>query len=49
VNGVFGGPIVKYVYGGNAIFALVAAGVMLILGAVSVLFVKDTDDVVHLK
>lgn len=49
VNGIFGGPIVKYVYGGNAIFALVAAGVMLILGAVSVLFVKDTDDVVHLK
>jgi maltose/moltooligosaccharide transporter len=49
VNGVFGGPIVKYVYGGNAIFALVAAGVMLLLGAVSVMFVKDSDDTVKLR
>jgi len=49
VNGVFGGSIVKYVYGGNAIFALVAAGVMLMLGAISVLFVKDKDDIVRVK
>jgi maltose/moltooligosaccharide transporter len=49
VNGVFGGPVVKYLYNGNAIFALVAAGVLLILGAISVLFVKDKDDIVHLK
>jgi maltose/moltooligosaccharide transporter len=44
VNGVFGGPIVKHFYNGQAVYALVAAGVMLILGAVSVLFVKDVDD-----
>ncbi|PKP53424.1 MAG: MFS transporter [Bacteroidetes bacterium HGW-Bacteroidetes-1] len=47
VNGVFGGPIVKYVYGGQAIYALVAAGFMLILGAISVIFVKDKDDIVQ--
>lgn len=47
VNGLFGGPIVKYFYGGHAIYALVAAGVMLILGAISVVFVKDKDDVVN--
>lgn len=47
MNGVFGGPIVKYFYNGNAIYALVAAGVMLLLGAISVVFVKDTDDIVQ--
>lgn len=47
VNGVFGGPIVKYFYNGEAIYALVAAGVLMIAGAVSVLFVKDKDDIVQ--
>jgi len=47
VNGLFGGPIVKYVYAGQAVYALVAAGVLLILGAVSVIFVKDRDDIVQ--
>ncbi len=46
VNGVFGGMIVKHFYSGNAIWALVTAGVLLIAGAVSVVFVKDNDDVV---
>lgn len=46
VNGVFGGPLVKFLYGGHAIYALVTAGALMILGAVSVLFVKDKDDVV---
>jgi len=46
VNGIFGGPIVKHLYNGQAIYALVAAGVMLILGAFSVMFVKDVDDIV---
>lgn len=47
VNGVFGGPIVKYLYGGHAIYALVFAGVFMILGAISVLRVEDKDEVVH--
>ena len=46
VNGVFGGPLVKYLYGNQAIFALVTSGVFMLLGAIAVLFVKDRDDVV---
>lgn len=49
VNGIFGGPIVKYLYGEQAIYAIVTAGVFMILGAISVIFVKDPDDVVQLK
>lgn len=46
VNGVFGGPLVKYLYGNQAIYALVTSGIFMLLGAVAVLFVKDRDDVV---
>ncbi len=46
VNGILGGLIVKHLYAGHAVYALVTAGAMLILGAVSVMFVKDVDDVV---
>ncbi|CAN5399459.1 MFS transporter [soil metagenome] len=41
VNGVIGGPIVKYFYNGHAIYALVMAGVFMFLAAISVLFVQD--------
>jgi maltose/moltooligosaccharide transporter len=41
VNGVFGGLIVKYIYGSNTIYALVFAGIFMILGAFSVMFVKE--------
>jgi len=44
VNGIFGGLIVKHIYGGHAIYAIVTAGALLILGAVSVMFVEDRDD-----
>ena len=43
VNGLVGGIIVKYLYGGEAIFAIVAAGIFLIIAAVSVLYVHETD------
>ncbi|MFK7950902.1 MAG: MFS transporter [Saprospiraceae bacterium] len=46
LNGVIGGPIVKYFYSGNAIYAIITAGVIMILGAVAVMFVEDKDDVV---
>lgn len=46
INGIIGGPIVKYVYGSHAIFSLVMAGVFLIIAAFSVRFVTDSDDVV---
>lgn len=41
VNGVIGGPIVKYIYGNQPIYALVLAGFLMLCGAVSVLFVYD--------
>jgi maltose/moltooligosaccharide transporter len=41
ISGVFGGPILKSFFGGQAIFILVLAGVIMILGALSVYFVKD--------
>jgi len=47
VNGIFGGPIVKYFYHGQAVYALVAAGILLLAGAVSVVFVRDKDDIVQ--
>jgi len=46
VNGVFGGPIVKYLYGGQAVYAIVFAGVFMIIGAFSVMRVDDVDEVV---
>ncbi len=45
VNGLFGGPIVKYFYNGQAIYALVLAGIFMFCGAVCVLFVHDSRDV----
>ncbi|NVM62411.1 maltose/moltooligosaccharide transporter [Mucilaginibacter sp. SG538B] len=41
VNGIIGGPIVKYTYSGHAIYALVMAGIFMFLGAIAVLFVQD--------
>jgi hypothetical protein len=41
--------MVKYLYNDKAIYALVIAGVIMILGAVAVLFVDDKDDVVLLE
>lgn len=41
VNGIIGGPIVKHFYAGNAIYAIVMAGIFFILGAISVLLIKE--------
>lgn len=44
VNGLINGPlIVKYFYHGKAMYALVTAGVMLLIGALCVIFVKDNE------
>jgi len=43
VNGIIGGPIVKHLYGGQAIWALVTAGIFMLLGAWSVMRVNDVD------
>lgn len=41
INGLFGGSIVKHIYGGQPIYAIVLAGFFLICAAISVLFVYD--------
>jgi maltose/moltooligosaccharide transporter len=41
VNGVFGGWIMKHIYGGQPIYSIVMAGFCLIAAAISVLFVYD--------
>lgn len=41
VNGVFGGAMVKNLYGNQPIYAIVLAGVLMLCAAVSVLFVND--------
>ncbi len=46
INGIIGGPIVKRFYGSQAIYAIIAAGCLFLLAAISVVFVKDKDDVV---
>ena len=47
VNGIIGGPVVKHLYGSQAIFSLVAAGVFFLLAAFFVRFVDDADDAPH--
>ena len=44
VNALIGGPLVKYVYGGNPIYALVMSGVSFLIAALLVNRVRDVDD-----
>jgi maltose/moltooligosaccharide transporter len=46
INAVIGGPMVKYFYGGNAIWALVVSGVSFLIAAILVVRVNDVDDTV---
>lgn len=41
INGFFGGSIVKHIYGGQPIYAIVLAGILMICGAISVIYVYD--------
>lgn len=41
VNGLFGGSIVKHVYNDQPIYAILLAGIFMLLAAVSVIFVYD--------
>ena len=43
VNALIGGPLVKYLYNDNAIFALVSSGVSFLIAAALVTRVKDTE------
>jgi maltose/moltooligosaccharide transporter len=44
INALIGGPVVKYLYGGDPIYALVTSGVSLLIAATLVSKVKDVDD-----
>ncbi|MGO2102322.1 MAG: MFS transporter [Psychroflexus halocasei] len=44
INALIGGPLVKYVYGNQAVFALVMAGVSMLLAGYLVTNVKDVDE-----
>jgi maltose/moltooligosaccharide transporter len=43
VNGIIGGPIVNHFYNGQAIYAILMAGVFFIFGAISVLRIKPKE------
>ncbi len=45
VNGLFGGWMVKNIFGGQAIYAIVLAGVFMFCAAISVLFIHDEKDI----
>lgn len=44
-NGIIGGPVVKYLYGNQAVWAIVTAGIAMIIAGLLVTFVEDKDDV----
>jgi maltose/moltooligosaccharide transporter len=46
INGMFGGPMIKHLFNSQAIYALIIAGISLVIAAVSVRFVEDKDEVV---
>ena len=41
INGIFGGLILKYAFGGDPLLSIYLAGVLMIFGAISTFFVKD--------
>jgi maltose/moltooligosaccharide transporter len=45
VNGLFGGWIVKNLFGNQAIYAVVLAGIFMLCAAISVLYVQDGKDI----
>jgi maltose/moltooligosaccharide transporter len=46
VNAIIGGPIVKYFYNGNPIYAILVAGVLMALGGLTVMRVEDKDELI---
>ncbi len=44
LNGLIGGPMVKYIYNNQPIYALVLAGIFLLCAAISVIYVYDPAD-----
>ena len=46
INGVIGGPLVKYAYGDQAIFALVVSGISFVIAGFLAFKINDTKDIV---
>ncbi len=44
ISGIIGGPLLKSVYGGQAIYVLVISGICMIIGGLLTTFVDDKDD-----
>ncbi|WP_316823381.1 MFS transporter [Pedobacter gandavensis] len=44
INGFFGGMIVEKFYDGKAIYAIVLAGIFMIMGAISVLYIQNNQE-----
>ncbi|WP_334058586.1 MFS transporter [Polaribacter sp. P097] len=47
INALIGGPLVKYAYNNQAIYALLISGISFLLAAALVYKVKDVDDIVN--
>lgn len=47
LNGIIGGPVVKYFYGGNPMLALVTSGISFFIAALLVRRVHDVDEVIE--
>lgn len=47
LNAIIGGLLVKYLFGGQAIFALILGGICFLIAAISVNFVEDKDEIVN--
>ena len=45
INGIVGGPIVKHLYSGHAIYAIVLAGFFMISAAITMLYVKENNNI----
>jgi len=48
-NGLLGGIMLKYLYNGHSIYALVFSGVCLLIAAVASMYVDDVDDPIQLR
>ena len=44
VNGITGGLILTYVFGGDPLYSIILAGVLMIFGAIATMFVSDKLD-----
>jgi len=49
VNAIIGGPLVKSLFGGNAIYAIIISGISLIIASLLVSKVKDVDDIININ